>query len=1240
MKKAFPFNLNAKSTIIILILFLAGLIFLTGLYFNNQERKNLLNQKEKELSSISKIKINQINKWFKDELDDARTISSNIFLLEKVKNVINEKKEIQSCTEILNQIKKEHDYLDVFLTNLDGDIIVSTSRTVIKLDTNIIKGINESVKNNSQSFTDIFSSHSYSKSVLTGFISPVLDENKKQISVLVFIHDVNTFLYPILNTDQDEKSSLESFIFKLEDDSIIFLSQLKYRKDAPLKFKLPAVMSDLISVKGVKGFAGITKGKDYRGKGVYAFVNSIPSTPWYIVTKIDEDEIFEKMVSELSLNILLVILLVLLCAVGIAFIYNSNQKKVYRELYKKEKELWQFQEKFKVTIDCLGDGVVTTDINGKVLFLNKRAEQLTGWSNREARGRLLKEIYPVINEQTGEHENNIIEKVFKHGIVKELANHTILISKNGNKIPVMDTGAPIFDSDGSTIGLVIAFQDETERREQQRLLRESEYRLRSSFNSMIEGCQIIGHDWHYMFINDSAERHNRRPKEELLGKKYMDMWPGIEKTEVFGLLKKCMEERTPQQIENDFTFPDGKVGSFKVNIEPVPEGILILTEDVTERKRVEKNLQEKTNILESFFENTLTLIAMLDKNFNFIRVNKAYADSENQDVDFFIGKNHFDLYPSDAKSIFEEVVRTKSVYRAIERPFTYSDNPQKSVTYWDWTLMPLLNKNSEVESLILTMLNVSERVKAKEKLVENEKFLTSLFNSINDAIFIISIPDRKILNVNNAVSDLFGCEPEELIGKKTQSIFASEKDFYEYGEKLSAAIKENQPFFRTELPFKNKEGLILYCDIQTTFIKSTRGDVLAISVMRDMTEKKKMVNELIEAKEKAEEMNKIKSNFFANMSHELRTPFVGILGYSEILNDMTDDPDMKEIIAGITNSSKRMQKTLTQLLNFSKLDAEVRRPEFKLKRTFNNVNITELINLTSKEFIEDASEKNLTFIINNKFEKNFIVSDQALLSEILCNLFSNAVIYTEKGGIEVSIFEKYFDNRNQFVISITDTGIGISDDKQELIWHEFRQASEGLDRRYEGTGLGLYIAKKYAELLGGTITLISKVNVGSTFSLIIPVEASVESIDKKQIALKYEVIENTQIELVNLLYVEDDYVSIDVVKRILPSKYKINFASTAEEAIEKVKQNSFDGILMDINLKKSSNGVLLTQLIRKLPGYGSIPIIAVTAYALESDKVEFLSKGMTHYIAKPFKREDLISLLDEIFYSKWEKKIN
>ncbi|MCF8242845.1 MAG: PAS domain S-box protein [Melioribacteraceae bacterium] len=1321
-------NPSSKKKFVWLYIIIA-VVHITFAYFYYQyEESVLIKQKQDELESIAKLKINQISDWYKDEKKEAEILSHNTILIKEIQQALitGDNSTLEELTEILTNFKIEHNYADLVITTTKAEIITSTNPSLNKLKSNLSERIIETADKNKLTELDFFRSTSFGDKILLGFISPVPNEEDKLQATITFLIDPEDNIYPLTEFWPLSSRTSETFIFRVDGDSILYLNELRHRKNTALEFVLPKSLSELPAAKAADGYTGIYRGRDYRNVKVAAYLSEIPGTNWYLVSKVDEEELFVEFFPKMVMVSLIVLLLMIITGIGLYLVYSNRQHSLTKSLYTKEKELWRQQEKFKVTVDSLGQGVITLDVDGKVQYMNKIAEELTGWDLRSVRGRDLHEVYPVKNEQTGLRENNILEKIFKYGVVKELANHTILITKNGNEIPVMDTGAPVYDTNGAIIGVSIVFQNETERREHEKRIKDSEERLRSTLDDMIEGCQIIGYDYKYLFLNKAALESSRKTSDELLGKTMMECYPGIENTEMFREIKTCMETRKPTNFENEFTYPDGQKRIFNLRFEPVPEGLFILSEDITdlksaqdfimkfkmgielsgdavfitdkdgiinyvnptfekvfgyskeeavgktprilksgtltreyydnfwnellsnkpvnheiinktkdgrliyieasinpinnetgkiigylaierdvterklaeekrkqltaildatpdfvaiadtdgkpiftntagrkmlgldtgyderkitiadshpewarnivdeglqtaaiegiwigetallsrdghetpisqiiiahksedgevkyfstigrditERKQYEKELIEKTTLLESFFDNTLTLIALLDKDFYFIRVNQAYANADERDVDFFIGKNHFDLYPSDAKEIFEEVVRTKKAFQTMERPFTYEKNPERGITYWDWSLVPLLNGHGEVESLIFTLLDVTERVKAKEELIKNEKFLSTLFNSVNDAIFTVSMHDRKIQSINKAVIDLFGCDPDEIIGKRTQVLFPSEEAYLEYGRMLSDAKNEKKPFVRAELKLLGKDRTEIFCDVQTTFLSDKGASDLVISVLRDVTEKRKMISELVAAKEKAEEMNKVKTIFFANMSHELRTPFVGIIGYAELLFDELEDPEQKEMANGILSTSNRMMDTLTKILNLSKL--EVHDEEIIYKQ----VDINNLINTAYKNFLPAAKKKNLLFEKTIDENLSYLTTDEDVLLDILSNMLSNAVNYTNEGEISLTAKKELIERKEFCCIKVKDTGIGIPEDKKDIVWLEFRQVSEGKTRNYQGTGLGLTISKKNAELLGGQISFKSEEGKGTTFTLLLPLK--------------------------------------------------------------------------------------------------------------------------------------------------------
>jgi CheY-like chemotaxis protein len=249
----------------------------------------------------------------------------------------------------------------------------------------------------------------------------------------------------------------------------------------------------------------------------------------------------------------------------------------------------------------------------------------------------------------------------------------------------------------------------------------------------------------------------------------------------------------------------------------------------------------------------------------------------------------------------------------------------------------------------------------------------------------------------------------------------------------------------------------------------------------------------------------------------------------------------------------------------------------------------------------------------------------------LNNLINNALKFTEKGCVTL----KAEVNEGKVLIKVVDTGIGIPKEKQEIVWEEFRQGSEGLSRSFQGTGLGLTLVKKYTDLMEGTISLISEVGEGSTFIFELPSQlldsVQTKKNSKKSNKEKKGGTKMTDKSLKNILYVEDDNISVQYVTLILKEKYNVEVAATAETVLEALKSKQFDLILMDINLSKGMDGVQLTELIREtIPGCKDLPIIAVTAYAMNGDKEEFLKRGMSGYISKPYAKKDMLALLERV----------
>lgn len=360
----------------------------------------------------------------------------------------------------------------------------------------------------------------------------------------------------------------------------------------------------------------------------------------------------------------------------------------------------------------------------------------------------------------------------------------------------------------------------------------------------------------------------------------------------------------------------------------------------------------------------------------------------------------------------------------------------------------------------------------KEKDLLSERY-TSLTRYANDIIFSVDTNGR-ILEVNQRAQDIYGYSEVEM----------QQMNFFDLSfnkESDQSTIKKSfgsGDGILFETIHKRKSGSPVPVEISAKYIKQDDGLVL-LAIVRDNTERKKMQSELIEAKERAEENDRLKTIILSNMSHELNTPMSGIIGFSEILHSELDDVNQREMAFLIHKSSRRLNETLTAILDLSKIESR----QFKLN--YDNIEVNSFIEEYTSSIKSDAIEKGLKFDIQKSEEKVYIKADSNILLKIIKYIVNNAVKYTKEGQINIILYQ----NAKDVVIKIKDTGIGISKENLDLIFEPFRQVSEGSNRDYEGTGIGLTITKKLVELLDGTIEIESQLDLGTTVILRFPISA-------------------------------------------------------------------------------------------------------------------------------------------------------
>ncbi len=394
----------------------------------------------------------------------------------------------------------------------------------------------------------------------------------------------------------------------------------------------------------------------------------------------------------------------------------------------KNNELSERRNKLEITLQSIGDGVITTDPQGIVTRMNNTAEKLTGWKLEKAKGKRLEEIFEIVNAQTGTRVKNPVEKVLEKGEIVGLANDTTLIAKDGTKRQIADSASPIRNSEGNIIGIILVFSNVTEKYEAKKKLEKSEKRYRTLLDTMMEGCQIISKDWEYLYINDSLADQIDSPKEKLIGNKIWEVFPGIRDSELFSVLKKSMEERNIEERENRFELPN-KESCFQLRIYPVPEGIFVLSKDITKRVEARKKLKEENKWLRVLYEKTEDPIAILNAQHQVIDINKAFEDVFKYKLEEIEGRNMDEVMnigkeDSADKSLTEQLLEGKEVQKEGIR-YDREGNPVVCIIEG----IPV-KVDSELIGAYAIYKDITERKKHEEKIeyISYHDNLTGLYN--------------------------------------------------------------------------------------------------------------------------------------------------------------------------------------------------------------------------------------------------------------------------------------------------------------------------------------------------------------------------------------------------------------------------------------------------------------------------------------------------------------------------------
>ncbi len=658
----------------------------------------------------------------------------------------------------------------------------------------------------------------------------------------------------------------------------------------------------------------------------------------------------------------------------------------------------------------------------------------------------------------------------------------------------------------------------------------------------------------------------------------------------------------------------------------------VVARDITERVFFENEVKRLKNFYEQILNDLPGQIAVFDDKFNYIFINPAsIRDTELRN--WLTGKNDYDYVEKrglDLSVAENRWQKLNQVYTS-RKQLTFEEQirrPDGEIKSFFRVISPILNPDGVVKYLIGYGFDITDLKQAQEALIASQNQLSAVLKTIGEAIIVF---DSKgyITMVNNEAEACWGFIGPELSGKHFFSLFKT--DEFTVGKSnlnFESVISEfeNNSIEKTAV---RKDGSLFPAELKITRTYVNDLTIFTAAAV-DITRRKKVMEELIAAKYAAEASTRAKEQFLAHTSHEIRTPMNAVLGLTGLLLEMNPTEEQRQFLENIKSSGENLLVIINDILDLSKIEAG------KIEFASENFSLSSLINQVIRTAQFAAKEKNL--YLRSVFDENmpdFFTGDTVRLNQILLNLITNGIKFTETGGITITVrLIRIFKQKAELEITVSDTGTGISESDLKTIFEPFKQInSSGSKGKKEGSGLGLSIVKLLLEKLGGSITASSTPGSGSDFKvrLKLPIAKNENLVEVKNSGQRQN-IRDFRLPGVKILIVEDNTMNQLVVANTLKLWGAVfDIAANGQEALEKLKENNYDCILMDLSMPVM-NGFEASKRIRKdfpTPKKDT-PIIALTASVLLTSRDKVYESGMNCHLAKPFRPADLFNKIREL----------
>jgi PAS domain S-box-containing protein len=875
------------------------------------------------------------------------------------------------------------------------------------------------------------------------------------------------------------------------------------------------------------------------------------------------------------------------------------------------------QQSLATTLASIGDGVIATDVEGRVTLLNIEAERLTGWKNSEAAGRPLSEVFRIVNEETRLPAESPMEKALRLGAVVGLANHTVLISKSQGEVPIDDSAAPIRQSDGSLSGVVLVFRDVAERRKSQlaqaRLAAIVEYSGDAMATKDLNG---VIQTWN----RSAAELFGYQP-QEIVGKHVSILIPPDRLDEEEQIIQRIRRGEPSERLETVRVTKDGRHIHVSLSVSPIKDadgkvvGASKVVHDISALVRAREAALREREFLATTLASIGDAVVLTDPEGSVTYLNPVAQELTGWSEADAVGRPLPDIFKivneetrKTVESPVDKVLRLGAVVGLANHTLLLRrDGSEISI---DDSAAPIRRDGQALWGVVLVFRDATEQRRAHETSAR----LAAIVEFAADAMLTKDL-NGIIRTWNAGAQRIFGYTSEEVVGKPITMLFPPDRLDEEH--QILERLRRGQPSERLETVRVAKDGRHVPVWVSVSPIRDADGRIVGASTIAHD------ICDIVAARAAAEHAARMKDEFLATLSHELRTPLNAIVGYATLMRmGSLQEHELAQGVEVIERNARVQAQLIDDLLDMNRITSG------KTRLDIRRVQVMDVIDAALSTVRPSAQAKGITLKQSCSSISEPIAADPARLQQIIWNLLSNAVKFTPEGGtVEISVAR----TSAGVDITVCDTGQGVEPEFLPFVFDRFRQADATTTRRHGGLGLGLAIVRQLVELHGGTVRAESAGRGrGATFVVSLPVAVGVSEepsgSDERE---REKQAKNVNLSGVRVLAVDDEPDAAALIKRVLEKNCaEVDKASSAEEAMELLAGEKFHVLISDIGMPVE-DGYELISRVRSLNGNPNqrIPAIALTAFARAEDKERATLAGFQQHVSKPLDVGELVAVV-------------